>query len=41
MSMSLYSSCWKVGLSTQFPWIRPTRTPAIGVAKGMRLALSA
>ena len=32
-SMSLYSSCWNVGLSTHLPWTRPTRTPAIGLGE--------
>ena len=41
MSMSENSSAWKVGLSTHFPSTRPTRTPAIGPAHGILLALSA
>jgi hypothetical protein len=35
MSMSLYGSCWKVGLRIQFSWTRPTLTAAIGPMKGI------
>ena len=34
-SMSLNSSSAKVGLRISSPSMRPTRTPAIGVSKGM------
>ncbi len=34
-SMSLYSSCWNVGLSTQLSCMRPTRTAAIGPCNGI------
>ncbi len=40
-SMSLYSSCWKVGLMAHFPSRRPMRTPASGWPKGILEALSA
>jgi hypothetical protein len=40
-SRSEYSSCWNVGLRIQLPCTRPTRTPAIGPAKGTRLTESA
>ena len=33
-SMSVYSSCWKVGLRIQLPSTRPTRTAAIGPFHG-------
>ena len=41
MSMSLYGSCWKVGLRIHFSWTRPTRTAAIGPMNGIFEALSA
>ena len=35
MSMSLSSSCLTVGFTTNSPFTRPTRTPAIGSGNGM------
>ena len=42
MSTSAYSSCVKVGFTTQLPWMRPIRTDATGVVrKGMTEVFSA
>ena len=41
MSTSAYSSCVKVGFTTQLPWMRPIRTDATGVSKGITDVLSA
>ena len=41
MSTSAYSSCRKVGFTTQLPWILPMRTDATGVRNGMTDVLSA
>ncbi len=35
ISTSEYSSCSKVGLRIQLPWIRPRRIPATRVSKGI------
>ena len=40
-STSEYSSCWKVGFTIHVPWIRPTRTEATRVRKGICDMLSA
>ena len=41
MSTSEYSSCWKVGFTTQLPWMRPMRTEETRVLNGTLLTFSA